>query len=146
MLEPTPHFMNLEHEVAVTKAFILRERRDRVQDLLSKPKRRRDVLKSLAHFRSLDPRWMQPIPPHDQQAAAIEALLRRSGAAEICYVIAEDPSLDGRELPLSEALRLIVGRGQGAIVSCLPGVLAYYEGEEPGERYILSRRAENRQR
>jgi hypothetical protein len=54
-------------------------------------------------------------------------------------LLAEDPALDGREFPLEEALNAVVGRGMGAFVSCLRGRLAYFEGEEPGERYLLER-------
>ena len=56
-------------------------------------------------------------------------------------LLAEDAALDGQELQLEEALRQIVGRGTGTFVSCVPGQLAYFEGEEPRERWLLSRTA-----
>ncbi len=40
---------------------------------------------------------------------------------------------------LTDALAAVVGRGFGTILVCIPGSLAYYEGEDPGERYILER-------
>jgi hypothetical protein len=40
---------------------------------------------------------------------------------------------------LEETLRVVVGRGMDAFVSSLPGRLAYFEGEEAGERYLLER-------
>jgi hypothetical protein len=39
-------------------------------------------------------------------------------------------------MALAEALPMLVGRGQGTFISCIPGELAFFEGEEPGERYI----------
>ena len=39
-----------------------------------------------------------------------------------------------------EALEKIVGLRMGAFISCIPGVLAYFEGEETNERYILERK------
>jgi hypothetical protein len=69
----------------------------------------------------------------------IRQLLEARGAPGTCHLFSEDPDLDGVTLPLSEALEAIVGRGVGTLVSCLPGRLGYYEGEEPGERYILER-------
>ena len=49
--------------------------------------------------------------------------------------------LDGREIGLSEALTAVIGSGWGTFVSCVPGVLAYFESEEPTERYICHRKA-----
>ena len=40
---------------------------------------------------------------------------------------------------LSEALAEVIGRGMGTFISCLPGKLAYFEGEERNERYICHR-------
>jgi hypothetical protein len=53
--------------------------------------------------------------------------------------MSSDNELDGREMDLSEALKDIIGRGQGAFVSCVPGRLAYFESEELNERYICHR-------
>lgn len=136
--------MNPEQEQAVITAFVLPERRERIADLLSSQKRRGDVLKTLGHFRSFDPRWMVPIEPRHQQATSVELLLRRHGAGHTCYVIAENPALDGKELPLGDALRQTVGCGYGTIISCVPGILAYFEGEGPSDRYILHRPAASR--
>jgi len=79
-------------------------------------------------------------PPSDEQTPSrLAALLRARGAPEECVLLAEDAALDGRRLPLAEALSMVVGRGMGAFLSCIPGRLAFYEGEEPGQRYILER-------
>jgi hypothetical protein len=45
--------------------------------------------------------------------------------------------LDGKDIYLEEALEEIVGRGMGAILSCIPGRLAFMETED--ERFILER-------
>ena len=74
--------------------------------------------------------------------ARILGLLRSHGAPTECYLISESSDLDGRALPLEEALGEIIGRGMGTLVSCIPGRLAYFEGESPGERYLLERRVE----
>ncbi len=54
-----------------------------------------------------------------------------------CWVISEDPEMDGRELDLKAALEHINGRQIGTILSCVPGKLAYFEGED--EALLLSR-------
>jgi len=65
-------------------------------------------------------------------------ILKSKGAPDICYAISEDNELDGREIPLEEALKFIHGSGIGTLLSCLPGKLAYFEDED--ERWILERK------
>ena len=64
-------------------------------------------------------------------------MLRSRGAGDSCYLVSEDPALDAQRLSLSEALNRIVGKGMGTLLSCVPGKLAYFEGEGPSDRYIL---------
>jgi hypothetical protein len=68
-------------------------------------------------------------------------LLRAHGAPADCYVLSEKKDLDGHTVPLEAALDAVVGRGMGALLSCIPGRLGYFEGEVSGERYVLERRA-----
>src|SRR5262249_37920661 len=63
--------------------------------------------------------------------------LQKRHSPNIVYAISEDPRIDQKELPLVEALELIVGRGIGAILSCIPRRLAFVETED--ERFILER-------
>ena len=46
---------------------------------------------------------------------------------------------DGRELPLAQALNEICLHRGGAILSCLPGRLAYYTPESPAPGILLER-------
>jgi len=39
-----------------------------------------------------------------------------------------------------EALGEVVGRQMGTFLSCIPGRLAYFEGEDMGFRWVLERR------
>jgi hypothetical protein len=59
------------------------------------------------------------------------------GAPETCHVISEG-ELDGKEMDLASALKEAVGNGVGAVISCVPGRLGYFEGEVR-ERYILQK-------
>jgi len=72
-----------------------------------------------------------------QNALNIRALLSNSGAGETCYAISENVRWDQKILPLDEALKGVVGSNMPTILSCHLGLLAYFEGEERGERYIL---------
>jgi hypothetical protein len=53
--------------------------------------------------------------------------------------VSEIEELDGRILPLSNALNATFGMGLGTVLSCIPGALAYFEGERPGDRAIFER-------
>ena len=129
----------MEHSSALIRAFIVPERRARLLGLLKSPRGREKLRRSLAHLRDLDPRFCHLVPAAEQTPVAIVALLRAKGAPAECVLLAEDASLDGRRLGLKDALAAVIGRGMGAIVSCLPGRLAYYEAEDRGERYLLER-------
>jgi len=72
-----------------------------------------------------------------QNPRAIERMLKLKGAVGFCHAITENPDLDGKDISLEEALEEIVGRGMGAILSCIPGRLAFMETED--ERFILER-------
>jgi hypothetical protein len=129
----------IEHASAVIRAFVAPERQERLLGLLASARGRARLRVGLAHFGGLDPRYVVPIPAGEQSPEAIARLLRQRSAPATCVLLAEDSALDGRELPLEEALRRVVGHGMGAFASCLPGRLAYFEGEGPRERCILSR-------
>ncbi len=128
-----------EHASAVIRAFVAPERQERLLELLGSVRGRVKLRAGLAHFRGLDARYVVPIPAGEQSPAAIARLLRQHGAPATCVLLSEDDALDGQTLALEEALRQIVGRGMGALVSCIPGQLAYFEGEGPRERWVLSR-------
>ena len=45
--------------------------------------------------------------------------------------------LDGVTKPLSDVIREVFAFVEGTLVCCVPGELAYYEGEAPKNRFIL---------
>ena len=63
--------------------------------------------------------------------------LRKRGASGECYLVSVDRKLDGSTRPLADAVR---DASEGTLVCCVPGKLAYYEGEAPKNRFILHRR------
>lgn len=125
------------HEQAFVEQFVRGDRKPRYLALLASEKKRRKFIAQLAHFRDFDDRRVSLIPANQQSARQILALLVRAGAAETCYVFSEVGNLDQREMTLREALDGTVASCMGTIISCLPGKLAYYEGERPGKRYLL---------
>ena len=124
-----------EHERGLSR-FLVGEWRARFRESLA-PGKRRDTLRSqLPHLTHLDPRFATPT---DESASALVTQLREKGAEDSCYLLSEDPDLDGRELPLAEALAVIVDGDteHATFVSCVPARLAYFHGAEPGDRYVL---------
>jgi len=98
------------------------------------PKRRKDITRSLAHFKHSDERYLIGIAPREQNPSDI---LRSKGAPEICYAVSEDDELDGKEIDLTHALETVIGRGIATLLSCIPGKFAYFEDEDC--RSILER-------
>jgi hypothetical protein len=45
-------------------------------------------------------------------------------------VISEDSEADGQELDLESAIQRVVGSDMGTILSCVPGKLALFAGED----------------
>jgi len=129
------------HEEALIRAFAAPERADRYLILLASPRRRAKFLSVLAHGFQPDMRFARRLLGSDSHTSAIERTLRELGAPAICHCVSDNPKLDGKDLPLAEALAATVGYGMGTLISCLPGELAYYEAEDPAERYILRRAA-----
>ena len=96
------------------------------------------MLGQLDHFHDLDPRFAHRIPPRDQFVDKIYRILKEKGAPATCHVMGMS-DLDGQDVDLREALEDIVDSPWGNFISCIPGKLGYFGGEEPGERYTLER-------
>lgn len=129
----------MNHEEAFAKAFISSEKRARFIQYLADSKRRKEMLDRLNHDLPYLPGFATEVPGRQDFPGELEKLLVAKGAGPTCHVIAGGLKADGRELPLGEALRLICLQASGAILSCLPGRLAYYRPEAPGQGIILER-------
>ena len=127
------------HEELFISSFVLEDRQARIQTLLANRKGRQKMRRKFAHYFYFKKMFIHNIPAKQQTTDGIMKLLLDRGAPRECYVISEIPTLDGMLLPLIDAITRVVGSGMGTIVSCIPGQLAYYEGEDMGNRIILSR-------
>lgn len=125
-----------EHERLLIENFVTKSKQERLRFLMSEPSRRKRVRAKFSSTFVLVEEKRKSIPGPDQSPAGIYQLLRNSGAPEHCYTISEDAEIDGKDAKLREILDRLVGAGFETIVSCVPGKLAYFEGER--ERYILS--------
>ena len=131
----------MDHTEAIISAFLRPERAERYVALLSKPDGRAKLRAKLAHLADLDPRFAHPVAGVNATPEALERLLLAEGAPSLCYCLSESPELDDRYLSLGDALSQVFGYGMGTILSCVPGRLAYFEGEGPRDRYVLRRSA-----
>jgi hypothetical protein len=129
------------HEAAFAKAFLPSEKRARFIQGLAQPKRRKEVLLQLNGHLLYLPAYATAVPGDQDFPDALVKLLTTKGAGPTCHVIVDGLKADGRELPLREALMLICLHRSGAILSCLPGQLAYYKPESPAPGIILERPA-----
>jgi hypothetical protein len=127
----------VHNEQALIAAFVKRSKRDRYWEILSNPRLRQKFTNQLAHFTDFDPKYRLSIPSNKLFVDNIAIELQKRHSPNMVFAISEDPALDQKDLPLVEALKQIVGRGMGTVLSCIPGRLAFVEAED--ERFILER-------
>ena len=128
-----------EHEQAFVRAFVVADKQERYLAKLGSKRHRKEFLSRLHHNLDYEPKLATQVPPSEQSPSGILERLRKLGAPAQCYAIAADVTLDGRELPLKDTLDAVVGMGSGVVLSCVPGILAYYESEEMNGRFVLAR-------
>lgn len=117
-------------ELALLGPFVEPAFRARLARLLAGPRGRAKLVSRLG---ALPP--PRPSPRRGRPAGRPHGGRRRGlawwpGASQRCYVVPQDPELDGRTLPL-----------RAALVSCVPGKLAYFEGEEAARAVLDHARA-----
>ena len=117
-------------EEATITAFVTSARRGRLLGLLANPKRRAKALNSLNHFHDWDPRWVEPVASH----ADVLLMLQRAGAPHACHVISDDPTLDGRDMPLADAVEAAGAYDFASVLCCVPGELAFFFDESAAPR------------
>jgi hypothetical protein len=129
-----------EHERGTIKAFVVRDKQERLLSFVSNPKNRTKFTHELAKRVVIDKRFATSVPwkvdpglelwaRHLQGIENIANLLKSKGAGQTCWVISESSSLDGREMKLESILEKVVGSGNATILSCLPGRLAFFSDE-----------------
>lgn len=127
----------MDHETAFVKAFIKREKWARYLQLLANRRRREEILVRLNHKLDYLPALATEVPEDQDYPGALERLLRAQGAPATCHVLVNGLRIDGREVPLREALDTICLHMYGSVLSCIPGQLAFYRPKAPGRGVIL---------
>jgi hypothetical protein len=123
------------HEEQFIECFVLKEKRERYREKLSRSAKRSEFLDRLNHSADLDARFVEWIPSN----VSTVDLLKRHGAPATCTAISADSSIDGREMPLNDAVNAAELRGSGTIISCISGKLGLYISEDGERRAVLIR-------
>lgn len=131
-------------EKEIVKSFFDRKVQERMLHELFSPKKRDHALNRLCHqyTKMLKEKYMFEILPPNSDPEYVHKLLVKNGAGEMCYSLSYNEEIDGKEMPLREALQHAVGFGFPSIISCVPGELAYFEAEQgfgSPPRYLLKR-------
>ena len=97
---------------------------------------------SINHFPWWDERYVQDVRLLGQPE--IDRRLRAIGAADSCWVISERAEFDGVEMPLGNALDLVMDPScfEASVISCIPGRVAYYHDSDEESYLILERTGE----
>jgi len=133
--------MNVEREQQLVGAFVVPRKRERYVEIVGSKKARAKFLQSLYHFADFDQAWVVAAP-HAAEDTIAEP--RRRGAPDDCYIISVSKELDGLIKPLEDVIRERIAPIEGSILCCVPGELAYFEGEPPKNRLILHRPGSNK--
>jgi hypothetical protein len=131
-----PGNRSMEHELLLIKSFVTKERQERYATLISTEKGRQKFKMYLSHFKDLNTQYCSPIPSLPSYLQLYD-LLKSSGAPNTCYVICENLNYDMKLLPLIDATRQLFNSGLAFFLSCIPGKLGYYEGEDSSQQFIL---------
>lgn len=119
--------------------FVAEPNRGRMERLLQLGTKRRSDARSLLRSIELDPLFSENLKGSEAFPLPVEANLHRRGAPSTCYVFSSNSSVDGREMLLGEALEAVCGMSEATLLSCIPGHLAFYEGNYIKMSYILSK-------
>ena len=122
-------------EKAFVQAFIVDSKRERYLTMLANPKKRTKILGLLYHNLDTIPAKAFAIANRDHNPVSVEKLLRQKGAGDFCYLISPETEFDQQQMPLREALDMLITQDSTGIACCLSGRLAYYKAEL--QQYIL---------
>ena len=126
----------MQHELLLIKTFIIRDRQERYTNLISTKKGRIKFRQYIAHFKDLNYTYCTPLS-FIQSDSQLFDLLKADGAPDLCYVISENSKYDMRCSSLVNLTQELFNSGISYFLSCVPGKLAYYEGEGFDQRFLL---------
>jgi folylpolyglutamate synthase/dihydropteroate synthase len=121
--------MNLPLEIRVIEKFFKKEKQDRYITFVSSKKNRKKFIETLSHLKDLQLDLFKEVNTFDPEQIA------NYNAAQACYVISEDSSLDQTFLAV-ENINELTDSGNAFILVFGEAEQIYYEGEPPFNRYM----------
>lgn len=122
-----------EHERRLIEIFVTPEKKDVYLALLRSKNGRDKFINELPRFKGLDKKYA--LKNELNKKDIIKELV--SGGSDNCYVISGSKEYDTKTMPIKDAVDMVFESESGAIISCIPGKLIYYEGAD--ERSIYKR-------
>jgi hypothetical protein len=126
-------------ESLTVETFVAPNRRQRWLDGLADRRLRMKVLSRLAHSDDFIERLARPLHVsgrREEQVRALHQALLERGAPPECHILSADDEIDGRLLPLPDAIEACIDDG-GALLICIPERLALHLPEAPAEPVLL---------
>lgn len=131
--------MNVKIEEILINNFFEKRKRERAKYELGNQKKRHEFIWKFSDDGIFKGNCLIPIKQHIATYETVLTMLKKEGAPDSCYVLSIDAEIDGKEMLLCDALKRAVGLGP-ALISCIPGKLAYLESEQgigAAYRYLL---------
>ncbi len=126
---------NTALEIKVIQRYIDKTKQDRFITYISSPKKRYKFTAELAHFNYFKRDLFTEVVGSIEQTI-LQTLQNAGVSSELCYAISEDPELDAHTLDTVQAIREIVGRGNGTMLVFGDADILFFEGEGMKNRYI----------
>lgn len=131
-----------EHEEALIRVFIKKERRERYRTQLNLIKKRPAFLDRLSH------RFPDDIDARSQQNPVLLADVNAEWTGQVtsdhpCVVLALEDRFDRRVIVVDALRSQLVDASFGILVSVIPGNLVFYSDELACEVIVLRNRARN---
>jgi hypothetical protein len=127
--------MEMDLEIAVLKYFFIKQKRKRYIEFIKGEKRRKEFTNSLAHC--IDLKFDSFIEIGSKNIEdKILAQVSHLQHIKSCYAISENDEIDGKRMPIDEALKFVIGSCQGTLLVFGNAEIVYYEGEIQKNRWI----------
>ena len=119
------------------ETFALKQKRERYMGFLSNPKRRAKLIYEVNNGLELEPSFATEVPHSERTKAGLSRLLKASGALENAHVMALQHELDGHDVPLEDAIGVVLSSSWGVALICPPRPVVLYKAENPGGMTLL---------
>ena len=123
------------------ETFAAKHKRERYMGFLSNPKRRAKLIYELNNGLEFEPSLTTEVPHPERTKPGLTHLLKARGALESAHVMALQHELDGHDVPLEDAIGVILSSSWGVALICPPRPVALYKAENPGGMTLLLARS-----